>query len=380
MKSASRLLSLFTLFFFGTVQVHATENDQNLDQLLEKLVVEQRASTNLVGLGAIMMLDGQIIGPSVSGERKKGSQVPLTIHDNWHIGSVTKSFTSAMIARLVEDGKLEWDSSIEEIFFDVDDLNSQWRSVTLEHLLTHTSGAISNFPLTVRIKKPAEGLDRMQARESAVINVLKNSPKSTPGTQFLYSNVGYTIAGVMAEKQTGMPWEKLIEQEIFKPLQIQSGGFGHPQDGETELEQPRGHRKLLGLTIAAGTEDDNTPVMGPAGTIHISLQDLMLFASEHLKGKQGRGSLLKTETFERLHTPSLDSYAYGWVVDSPKNIDAKTILWHNGSNTMWYMLVAIFPDVNAAIAVTTNDGNIKIAEQSAWEIIKQLLQSLPTSR
>jgi len=311
MKSASRLLSLFTLFFFGTVQVHSTENNQNLDQILERLVAEKRESTNLVGLGAMMLLDGQIIGPSVSGERKKGSQVPLTIHDRWHIGSVTKSFTSTMIARLVEDGKLEWNSSIEEIFFDVDELNPQWRSVTLEHLLTHTSGASPNFPLKVKLKKPTEGLDRMRARESAVVNILKKSPDSTPGSKFLYSNVGYTIAGVIAEKQTGLSWEKLIEQEVFKPLQIQSGGFGHPQDSETELEQPRGHSKLLGFTIAAKTQDDNTPIMGPAGAIHLSLQDLLLFANEHLKGRQGRGSLLKTETFQRLHTPSLDSYAYG---------------------------------------------------------------------
>jgi len=156
--------------------------------------------------------------------------------------------------------------------------------------------------------------------------------------------------------------------------------FGHPQDSETELEQPRGHSKLLGFTKAAGTQDDNTPIMGPAGTIHLSLKDLLLFANEHLKGRQGRGSLLKTETFQRLHTPSLDSYAYGWVVDSPKSIDANAILWHNGSNTMWYTLVAILPDINAVIAITSNDGNIKVAEQSAWEIVKQLIQSLPTSR
>ena len=352
------------------------EASQNMEQLLKKLVDEQRESTGLVGLGAIIIQDEKIFGPVVNGKRRKGKEASLTGEDLWHIGSVTKSFTATMIARLVEKGKLNWNTTIKEIFPEVNSLNAGWYNVTLQHLLTHTSGAVANFPFLVNFKNPSEGLERMGARESAVIKILKKEPKTELGSTFEYSNVGYTIAGVIAEKVTGKPWEELINQEVFIPLKIQKGGFGPPQNTDKELSQPRGHRNLFGLlTIAVDSQDDNTPIIGPAGTIHLSLSDLSLFASEHLKGLQGKGTLLKPETFQRLHKTSLDDYACGWIVDSPKDLAVGPVLWHNGSNTMWYTLLAIIPNINTVVAITSNDGNFDVAEQCAWEIIEKVVQN-----
>lgn len=352
---------------------------QSMEQLLKQLVNKQRESSGLIGLGAIVVQDGKVIGPMVSGQRRKGSQVALTADDKWHIGSVTKPFTATMIARLVEQGKLNWDATIKEFFSQVDGLHSSWYNVTLEHLLTHTSGAVANFPFLVHFKNPAEGVERMEARESAVINILKKAPKTELGSTFTYSNVGYTIAGVIAEKVTGMPWEELINEEVFIPLQIQSGGFGTPHNSGKELNQPRGHRSFFGLTIAVDSQGDNTPIIGPAGTIHLSLSDLSLFAIEHLKGLQGKGTLLKPETFQRLHNPSLNDYAYGWIVETSQDSAVGPVIWHNGSNTMWYSLLAIIPNINTVIAFTCNEGIFDVAEQCAWEIIKEMVQNKHSS-
>jgi len=354
----------------------AAESTQDMEKILERLVSEQRESADLVGLGAIIIQGGKIIGPSVNGEREKASQIPLSEKDKWHIGSITKSFTATMIARLVEKGELSWNSSIIEIFPEVNGLNAGWHKVTLEHLLTHTSGATANFPFWFIFKKPSKESERKIARKSAVVNILQNSPETTPGSSFTYSNVGYTIAGAMAEKKTGLTWEKLIIQEVFIPLQIHSGGFGPPLDKEKEVDQPRGHRNVFGFTLPARIIDDNTPIIGPAGTIHVSLMGLALFANEHLQGARGQGALLKPETFQRLHDPLLNNYAYGWVVGSPRDLDVGPVIWHNGSNTLWYALVAIFPQINAVVAVTSNDGKVKLAEQCAWHIIKNMAPSL----
>jgi len=183
----------------------------------------------------------------------------------------------------------------------------------------------------------------------------------------------------MVEKKTGVPWETHIQQEVFTPLDLQSGGFGPPQDVNNELEQPRGHRSIFGFDFAVGTDSDNSPIMGPAGTLHLSLIDLAHFGHEHLKGKQGQGSLLTAESYQRLHHPSLSNYAYGWVVNAPDDIDAGTIIWHNGSNTYWYAMLAIMPSINAVVAVTSNDGNIEVAERSSRTIVKQLAKSLESS-
>jgi len=359
--------------------VHAKQNSQDMQQVLDRLVSEQRESANLVGLGAIIIHDGRLIGPSVSGERKKGSKVALSGGDQWHIGSVTKPFTATMIARLVEKRKLSWSSTIKDVFGDVDELHKEWHSVTLSQLLTHTSGAAANFPVATRFQYPPEGSKRKAARESAVLSIMENKPENTPGSTFAYSNVGYTIAGVMAEKITGLPWESLIEQEIFTPLQLKSGGFGPPQNTNQTLEQPQGHKKVLGFTIAVGTKADNSPIMSAAGAIHLSLEDLALFAGEHLHGMLGKGILLRSDTFQRLHKPVLNNYAYGWSVTRPKDIDAGTVIWHNGSNTMWYTLLAIMPSYRSVVAVNSNDGDFELAEKSARKIIKNIIKALATS-
>jgi len=69
----------------------------------------------------------------------------------------------------------------------------------------------------------------------------------------------------------------------------------------------------------------------------LSLKDLAFYANEHLQGVQGKGSLLKAGTFQRLHKPVLDDYAYGWVAGFSEIDGDDLLLWHNGSNTMWML-------------------------------------------
>jgi len=75
--------------------------------------------------------------------------------------------------------------------------------------------------------------------------VLAEKPKYPPGQKYAYSNVGYTIAGAMAEKVAGDTWEDLMKREVFEPLKITEAGFGPPRSTDKTLEQPRGHRKIL---------------------------------------------------------------------------------------------------------------------------------------
>jgi hypothetical protein len=109
--------------------------------------------------------------------------------------------------------------------------------------------------------------------------------------------------------------------------------------------------------------------MGPAGTVHMSLDNLCNYATEHLRGELGAGKLLTAETYKRLHTPQLHDYACGWVVKQPTHEIPYTVYWHNGSNTMWYALVVFIPGKNTVVAVTSNDGDIKAAQSTAWKVV-----------
>ncbi len=347
----------------------APKSDGPAGASLAGLITELRKEKKLVGLAAMVMVDGQVMATAAHGERKKGSGVPIELGDRWHLGSITKSITATMIARLVESGQMKWSDTIGERFPDPS-MHEDWKSVTLQQLLTHTSGSPANFSLAVLRKKPALGPECTQERRKAVMDVIAEKPAHPPGEKYAYSNVGYTIAGTMAETATGVSWEDLVKGEVFKPLELGDAGFGPPKSPSATLDQPRGHLRVLGRKVSADDDMDNTPIMGPAGAVHMTLSNLCEYATEHLRGELGAGKLLTAETYKRLHTPKLQDYACGWVVKQPTSEIPHTVYWHNGSNTMWYALVVFIPEKNMVVAVTSNDGDIEKAEEAAWEIVK----------
>ena len=344
---------------------------------LAELITSLRQKNKLVGLAAMVMVDGKIVDSAVDGERKIGSGVPLEIGDRWHLGSVTKSITATMIARLVEAGQMQWSDSIGSSFRDAS-IHEDWKPVTLRQLLTHTAGAPANFSVWVALEQPALGLESTKARRKAVLNVLAFKPPLPPGEKFAYSNVGYTIAGAMAEEATGVTWEALVRREVFTPLKLANSGFGPPKSSAEKIEQPRGHHaSFFGGKTSASDDDDNTPIIGPAGIIHMTLSDLCTFATEHLRGNLGAGELLSAETFKLLHQPERGSYACGWVKKEPDEKIPHTTYWHNGSNTMWYALVVFIPETKSVVAITSNDGDIAKAEAAAWAVVKANVPAEP---
>lgn len=335
---------------------------------LASLVTQQRKEKNLVGLAAMVMIDGQVEAAAAHGERKIGSGVPIEIGDRWHLGGITKSITATMIARLIEAGQMQWTDTVGEVFPEAA-VHEHWKPVTLWQLLTDTAGAPTNFPMDVLRQHPPLGPESTQARRAAVLEVIANEPDYPPGSRYAYSNVGYTIAAAMVEKVTGTNWEDLVKREVFDPLELTEAGFGPPQSEDDTLEQPRGHLARLAGKVAADDQADNTSIMGPSGMVHMTLRDLCTFAWDQLQGALGAGKLLSAERYNGLHTPAPENYACGWVVQEPTYDIPYRVYWHNGSNTMWYALVVFIPDKNMVVAVTSNDGDIKQAEAAAWEIV-----------
>jgi CubicO group peptidase (beta-lactamase class C family) len=336
---------------------------------LAKLIIRLRKERDLVGLGAMVMVDGKIVAAATDGERKLGSGVWLEIGDRWHLGGITKSITATMIARLVESGRMKWSDSVGECFPEAS-IHEDWKAVTLRQLLTDTAGAPVNFSSALRFNRPAPGPDCTLARREAVREVIATKPANPPGERFTYSNVGFTIAAAMAEKATGATWEDLVRREVFEPQSLDGAGFGPPTSTDDALVQPRGHVVLLGGKFPVSDSVDNSPIIGPAGRVHMTLGDLCTFAMDHLRGDLGKGKLLSAETYKLLHTPELNQHACGWLKKEPGEEIPYTVYWHNGSNTMWYALVVFIPEKNMVVAVTSNDGDVENAGVAAWEIVK----------
>lgn len=329
---------------------------ENLNSLLEPI----RQKYDLPALAGAIVTSKGLIASGAVGVRKYGSDTPVTIDDQFHLGSDTKAMTATMLATLVEEGKLSWSTTIEQVFPELAvDMNPAYASVTLEQLLAHRAGFTDeSWPqgknLADMYRLP--GSPREQ-RAAYVKMVLSEPPVSEPGSRFLYSNRSYAVAGAMAEKVAADSWENLMQTRIFQPLGMQTCGFG-AMGTPDEIDQPWQH-VVVGNShtpIAPGPQADNAPVIGPAGTVHCSIADWGKFVAAHLRGERGKPGILKPETFKRLHTPSFGGdYAFGWFVADRPWAGGRA-LNHTGSNTQNFAVVWMAPAKDFAVLVTTNQA------------------------
>lgn len=325
-----------------------------------------RLSHKLPGLGAAIVTDEGLQLLSTTGVRKKGDKAPVTDKDLWHIGSCGKALTATMIARLVEAGKISYEQTVGETFPELDTkMSDPLKAIKLVDLLSHTSGLPANFNLRNYVdEKNAARARRKVLREACDIQLL-----SDPGEKYLYSNWGYTLAGHMAEKATRKSWEALMQLEVFKPLKMSTAGFGGTGT-PGRVDQPWPHAASGVPMPSDGKKMDNLPVMGPAGTMHMSLEDWGKFVSEHLKGHRGQSNYLSQASFQKLHTAVIED-AMGWVPLS-RPWAGGNALFHNGDNTMNHAVVWAAPEKGFAVLIVTNQSS---ASQAADEVASGLLDA-----
>ena len=346
-SSSKRLLLGLALL----VQVFAAAAPTNPPGSSAQTLENLRQKHDLPALAVVVVKDGKICDRAAVGVRKSDNPTLVTTNDLFHIGSCTKSMTATLTALLIEEGQLRWNTTIGEVFPELKGkMNPQYEAVTVEQLLTHRGGVPGSPPSEAWQRAWEQKGPPSQQRTEFIQAVLAQPPEVSPGTKMIYSNQGYAIVGAMLEKLTGKPWETLLTERLFTPLQMKSASFG-PPGPKDKVDQPWGHTRqsLAPLPL----QRDNPPAIGPAGTVHCSLDDLARYVMFHLDaGKDG--GLLKPETFRKLHTPPAGGdYACGWVV-LKRGWAGGNALMHNGSNTMWYLVMWLAPEKNFAVIAATN--------------------------
>jgi CubicO group peptidase (beta-lactamase class C family) len=309
------------------------------------------------GMAAAVVKGGRVTHLGVAGVRRAGGKEKITAEDRFHIGSCTKAMTATLCAVLVEEGKLSWGMTLGEAFPDArQKMLPEWRGVTLEQLLNNAGGMPEKTHQTdLWGRLHAHRGTAMSARRMMLETVTSVPPEAAPGTKFIYSNAGFTVAGHMAEVVMKRPYEQLLRERIFKPLVMNSAGFGPPGRAGV-MDQPRGHIEA-GESVEPGPRADNPPAIAPAGTVHCTVGDWAKFAAFHLKGARGEateGPKLKAETWKKLHTAEGEHpYVMGWL---PVGTKEGGVLTHAGSNTMWHAIVVIIPKQDLAVVVACNKG------------------------
>jgi CubicO group peptidase (beta-lactamase class C family) len=311
-----------------------------------------RVAGGLPALGAAVWRDGRLVAIGVSGVRKVGDADPVSLDDAWHLGSDTKAMTATLVGIFVDRGKMRFEDTVGDLF-PGETLDPGWVGVRVEQLLEHRGGAPHEFPDGVFERMRHDG-DAPDARIKAVRAILALPPAQATGT-YVYANSGYMILGAALERIAGVPWEALMRSEIFGPLEMRTCGFGAPGWREG-VHAPWGHRSEGGVPVPVepGMKADNPPALGPAGTVHCSLEDWGKFLSMVVAGARGEKTLVSPETMKRLVTPPPGAdYAAGWKVAPRSWADGMT-LSHGGNNTMWQAVTWLAPARGLGFAAVTN--------------------------
>jgi CubicO group peptidase (beta-lactamase class C family) len=335
----------------------------NLNDRLEAL----RGQTELPAIAAAVIVDGQVVGVGAVGTRRFGMDAPVTLEDRWHLGSITKSMTATVAGMLVEEGLIEWDTTLGEVFPEkAGAMVGDWSDSTLLQLLSNSGGAPADLNSSGIWATVWNFKGRPRAARALLLDeVTARAPAYAPGSGNEYSNAGFAMAGHMLEEVADQSWESLVQKHLYQPLGMASGGFGVPATPRM-WDEPVGHSESVrNPTIWDPSENaDNPTAIGPAATAHASILDLARYAQFHLRGARGEtGPLLATSTFETLHTSHFGyQYALGWGIYE-REWAGGTALHHTGSNTQWYASVWLAPEVNWAVVVCTNFGGYDAAQK-----------------
>lgn len=329
---------------------HSPPVERDVSSLLNPILEKH----HVTGLAAALVEGDTVTEIGASGVRRVGQSEKLETSDVFHLGSCTKAMTATVIALLVEEGTLSWDSTIEGVFpREQSKMSKQFAAVTLAQLLYHRGGLASDTSpddaWRAMRKHTGEPID---ARHELTLMLAAKPPAHPPGARFEYSNAAYVIAAHMAEQATGKPFEKLLRERLFEPLGIASAGFGEPYGEHVAW----GHN-ADGSGVAPGPNADNPPAYNPSGRVRASLADWGKFVSLHLRGQHGKLKLAPA-SIKMLHEAVADEsvpYAMGWI-EAPRPWAGGKALTHSGTNTHWFAVAWLAPQRDFAVLIVCNQG------------------------
>jgi CubicO group peptidase (beta-lactamase class C family) len=316
------------------------KDTKQLASEFDKLLSEQFGS-NAPGATALVSKNGVIIYRKSFGLADMEWNIPMQPDHVFRIGSLTKQFTAVAVLQLMELGKL---SSGDEITKFIPDYPVGENKITIEHLLTHTSG-IQDYTSM----KDYEGRMTLDLKPEEMIAHFKDQPlRFKPGTRYNYSNSGYFLLGYIIEKITGKTYADYLEEFFFKPLGMEhslyasditivknrAGGYSKDQKGYKN-SQP------ISMTQPYA-----------AGSILSTVSDLFkwhvaLYSNKLIK----KESLEKAITRYRLSDGKQTEYGYGlrlgYVYESPS-------IWHAGGINGFMTMQVYLPEEDVFVAVFSN--------------------------
>lgn len=314
---------------------------------------------HIPGLQIVVIDHGKIVRNEGYGLRNVATRQPVDTETGFEIGSITKQFTAAAILQLKERGKLSLGDPIGKYI----PAYFTGRNITISQLLLQVSGIPSYtetkaFSKLVVMRGSAITLSH-PGNFAAILAMIKNMPLAfAPGTKFQYSNSNYVLLGRIVEIASGMPWERYVATNIFRPAGMTHSSFmeneSHIADMATGYTSSRAcshwEARCHGYFIPTGTFPGWAE---GAGAIVSTAGDLARWDLALLSGK-----IVSKNDVQLMMTPAAlpafnaDShYAFGWVID---RYDGQPRVWHNGGTFGFSATNELYPSLDQALIILIN--------------------------
>jgi len=283
--------------------------------------------------GAVLIArDGNIILSKGYGAADAGRGIPNTPRTRFRLASVTKQFTAAAIMLLQAAGKLDVERSICDYLANCPD---GWGAITVRNLLTHTSG-LPNYTDFGSY----EETQMNPARPDDLVARFRDQPLLfAPGTSYMYENSDYVLLGVIVERVSGETYADFLRDFIFAPLQMRDSGVAQGTGGAAG--------EALGyLTAGEPAPPLDTSTLFSAGSVYSTVEDMYRW-DQALYGTL----LLPAPLLDAMWTPFMNSYGYGWRIDS---VGSHRRISHSGLMDGFATSIARFPDDRVTIVVLSN--------------------------
>jgi len=308
-----------------------------------------RGSVLMASNGKILVEQGYGMADAEAGRAQTAQTV-------FSVGSITKQFTAAGIMKLVEQNKLSVSDKISAFFPDAPD---DKKNIKLHQLLTHASG----FPGTL-----GDDYDNISA--AAFMKLVFATPlNAEPGTHYEYSNVGYSILGIIIEKISGMGYEKFLNQYLFTPAGMSRTGYLLPtyNTGELAVGYRNGVRWGTALDRPWLPDGPGWHLRANGGMLSTVGDMYKWYTALHKNVVLTKSSTDQLFAKHMAEGPEgISHYGYGWVSQKFGNDD---FIWHNGGNGVYNAFMAFAPATDLCIIVSSNTNKI-ISDKIGFQLLR----------
>ncbi len=328
-----------------------------VDGLAQPLIDSKETTGLVVG---VLQADGseQVFGYGVTAQQEGHRPDGQTL---FAIGSLSKGFLGATTAILVQEGKLNWDDTLETLLPAHVKLSADAKKITLRQLVTHTSG-LPRQPFTIQtlayfVEYLFTGASFYRHFDRDYLLGYMAEFKGTGNAAPQYSNIGYGLLGYILELRSGMKVDALVHQKLLDPLHLKRTGYV-PAQLPGYAERARGHAGDQPKMIRRGQPVPDwqfTDVMSGSAALYSSASDLLGYARAHLyqSGDSLRDAALR-ETL-KVHVPRpVEAAATGWIVD---DVDGRKISYQIGLVAGYTAYIGMDTESKTSVVVLQNNFN-----------------------